>query len=122
MTQAHDSPTMLACRALLALNGLVWIVLAVGSASMFLPRAEGLTILALVLALMFLNAGVFLGLAHRLAPTSTSVLAFAQLWVGLNLVLSFTDDVGLPDVLVGALNLVTLVLLATVWRSRGRAP
>jgi hypothetical protein len=109
-----------ASRILLGTNGAVWVALGViwlvwqaGGPS---TAPQG----ALLVALMFGNAAILITLAFRLRTTSVWLPRMALLWVGVNLILSFTDEVGPADLVVGILNAVTLFLLAAFWRARGR--
>ena len=71
---------------------------------------------------MWGNAAVLLAMSCRLRGLGPSVLIAAPLWIAVNLVLSVTDEFGLPDLLVALLNFVTLALLLVLggmwWRRR----
>ena len=107
-------------RLLLGANGVLWLLLGVISATR--PRGGSATspyLTPSLVALMCANAVVLMTLAFRLRTAGGRVLRGAVLWVGINLLLSFTDEVGLADVMVGALNAVTLLLLVVLWRAGG---
>ena len=107
-------------RLLLGANGMLWIVLGV----IWLARSSGGSSAAYqggpLAALMFGNAAILITLAFRIRPTSEWLLRMALIWVGVNLLLSFADEVGPADLMVGALNAVTLLVLAVFLRAHGR--
>jgi hypothetical protein len=108
-------------RLLLGTNGVLWIVLG----ALWLVRSFGEFPAAphpapLLAALMFGNAAILIALAFRLCATNGGLLRMAFIWVGANLILSFTDEVGSADFIVGALNAMTLFLLASFHQARGR--
>ena len=109
------------CRSLMFLNGAFWIGAGLWTVQSFGSRSGDIPV-AILVGLMFGNAAFLFGLAYRLRGLGPSVLIAAPLWIAVNLVLSFTDEIGLPDLMVGLLNLVTLVLLlvlgAVWWRRR----
>ena len=107
------------CRALLAANGLVWVGLGLQSALLVRAGTYPRSAMTLVV-LMCLNALVLLFLAYRLERKRTGLKIAAFGWVALNLILSFTDQVGVLDLVVAGLNLVTLVALAAAWREGER--
>jgi hypothetical protein len=106
---------------LLGVHGLLWVVLAATWAATRPTGFGGATsMMALVVVLMLGNAGILIGAAMGLRTGPPWVLRAAMFWVGINLVLSFTDEVGLLDLLVGALSAATLVVLAVLWHRRRR--
>lgn len=118
---AFEARLLRGSKLLLGANGLLWIVLGLwwlarppgGSGSTPDPAA-------LLAALMFGNAAILIVLALRLVASGGWMLRLAFIWVGVNLVLSFTDEVGLADLIVGALNAVTLLLLALLLHAHRR--
>jgi hypothetical protein len=107
-------------RILLGTNGTLWVVLGVTS---LVRQAGGSSTTSpdgLLVALMFGNAAILITLALRLRATRVWMPRMAFLWVGVNLALSFTDEVGLADVVVGSLNALTLFVLAAFRRARVR--
>ncbi len=109
-------------KLLLGANGLLWMALGVW----WFGRSSGgsgatLDPATLLAALMFGNAAILIMLAFRLAASHGWLLRLAFIWVAVNLVLSFTDEVGLADLLVGGLNAVTLFLLASLRHAHRRA-
>jgi hypothetical protein len=113
-----DPPYRLyAARALLAANGLLWLILA--AVTVGRPWASGVVLApaSYVLALLMLgNALALFGLALWLRPESTTSLVAAAVWVTVNLALSITDQVGVMDVLVAILNAVTLAAIGNLRR------
>lgn len=106
-----------AARALLAANAVVWLVLAVMTvARPWVSRAAAEGAPPLLVLLMLGNAAALLGLSRRLRPESVKSLVVAAGWVTANLILSFTDQVGVMDVSVALLNAVTLVAIASLRR------
>ena len=119
---ASKARLFLGSKILLGANGVLWIALG----AMWLGRASAGSSSAsdqvpLLAALMVGNAMILLTLAFRLHATSGWLLRVAFIWVGVNLLLSFTDEVGPADLIVGGLNAVTLFLLAAFRHARGRA-
>ena len=118
---ASRNQLLLGSKLLLGANGVLWIVFGVvwleptSGGSWAAPYQA-----ALLSALMFANATILITLAFRLRAPSGWLPWMAFIWVGVNLLLSFTDEVGPADLAVGALNAVTLFLLAAFRRARGR--
>lgn len=66
---------------------------------------------ATIITLMAINAIIFLLLAYAVKLQNKLVYWFTIFYVGINAVLTITDQVGLYDYLTLALNLVTLITL-----------
>ena len=95
-------------RALVALNGVIWVLLA---AVGLLRNSTVSTTMLIVYLLALANACVLLWLAWRLGMPSRLVYSFALAVILVNAVLSITDELGLADIAVLCLNLVTFCLL-----------
>jgi hypothetical protein len=100
--------SVMLARALIALNGVIWILLA----AVGLLRASSITsTMVFVYLLALADAGVLLWLAWRIGRPSRWVYYLALAVIFVNAVLSITDEVGLADIAVLCLNLVILALL-----------
>jgi hypothetical protein len=99
-------------RVLFIINGVIWILLA---AVGFWRMSSGAGTMAVVYLLALADAAVLLWLGWRLGSRSRWIYFLALVAIAVNAVLSITDDLGLADIAVLCLNLVTLGLL---WISR----
>jgi hypothetical protein len=115
MTALKQQPLVVPIlRLLIAVNGVIWVLLA----AVGLTRASSITsTMAFVYLLALTDAAVLLWLAWRLGSRSRWVYYFALAVIVVNAVLSITDEIGLADIAVLGLNLVTLALLLST-RSR----
>ena len=111
-----DRPRMptavVAARAGFALNGAAWIVLGVASLARMAGGTAGQPVMLAVLgALMLGNAAVLLWIGRGLGRQRRIFLYLGLAVLAANLVLTVTDQMGLYDWLILALNLGLLVLL-----------
>lgn len=105
-------------RGLMAVLGVFWTVLGTGAATVAWPRLSRATPLAgPLVGLVLANAVVFFGLWRALRRPSRGILGAAGLWAALNLVLSFTDQVGPLDLVSAALALAATVTSTMAWRA-----
>lgn len=104
-------------RGLLLLYGAFWLGLGVLVAAGVLDL--GLTRGARLLGLLLLANGLALGVAARLTPSGSPAIDLtAAGLVGLNAVLSLSDDIGPADLVSLA---VCVGVLGLMWRNRGGA-
>lgn len=94
------------------INSFFWIVLAFIS---FFPGREylwrGINIYRVYSLMMIANAGVFWILGRLLEKKSKKIYLFSLGYLVLNIILTFTDQVGLADLLIFVWNLIMLALL-----------
>ena len=95
-------------RCLVALNGVIWVLLAVVG---LLRTSAASSTMVIIYLLALADAAVLLWLAWRLGRPSRWVYYLALAVISVNAVLSITDQLGLADIAVLCLNLVTLALL-----------
>jgi hypothetical protein len=106
-----------AAQLLLLINGLLWIGLGVYSIA---PISDEHAVVAwMVLGLFFANALVLLLVAWGIGRGSRFLYWLGLAQVGVNLLLSVTDQVGGWDLFVLLLNAVTLALLFAQRRQFG---
>jgi hypothetical protein len=121
---AAELRSLRGAKLLLAANGMLWI----GLAAVWLARSpRGSSAAAyqdpLLATLMFGNAAILMKLASRPCASSGRLVWVGFSWVGVILMLSFTDEGGPADLIVGALYAVTLLLVAVLLRAhRRRSP
>lgn len=99
-------------RALLIVNGALWLILALASFAR-LPDQSSLPTEGrpLIAALMFVNAAVLLWLGASLDRARRSTYLLSVLVVLVNLILTVTDEVGLLDLVALLVNVMLLALL-----------
>ncbi len=114
MGSPHSRSPVLLTQALFLVNGAVWILFGIVS----LIRGVGDARMAgIVVALMWANAGVLLLLGWGLGRQRKLFYYLAVVVLAVNTLLSVTDEFGLFDFLILALNAVLLALLIAT-RSR----
>jgi hypothetical protein len=104
--------SVVAAQAIFVLGALMWLVLAIVTLGRWASsRSIGILILT---ALMVGNAAVMSGLAWGLRSQRRRIWFAAVLWAVVNVLLTFTDQVGIVDLISLALPLGMLgLLLAT---------
>lgn len=112
MTPPSPAPKPLRlARLLLLVDALVWIGLGIRGLVSF-PVEDSYAVLAwVILALMWLNALLFLWVAWGVGRGNRTLFWLGVAQVAVNLALSVTNQIGVWDVLVLLLNAVLLVLL-----------
>jgi len=109
--RARLSTPLRAATLLLALNGLLWIGLGIYSLVRF-PVGDANKIFAwVVVGLMVANALALLWVAWGVGRGSHFLFRLGLAQVGVNLILSVTDQIGAWDLIVLLLNAITLALL-----------
>lgn len=98
---------VLLVRGLLALNGGVWLALALGSWLGGPGGAAG----AVFTGLMLVNAAGMAGAALGLGRPRRAVYLFALMLLGANILLTITDEFGLADLLTLLLDMLLLLWL-----------
>ena len=111
--QSQTKPqTVLIAQSLLFINACVWLVIAVNS----ILRLESISntpmvVLWVVIILMFTNAGAMFVTGLWLGRQSKWAYFLALAVLLVNILLTFTDQVGFYDIVTVLLDLVTLGLL-----------
>ena len=108
-----DSLTRMA-QALFYFNAAVWVLLGIAS----LVRSNGGSSYAawIIAILMFGNAAVLALCGWGIGTGKKGYLYLALVVLGVNIVLTFTDQVGALDIATLAIDVILLGLLVGVWR------
>jgi lysylphosphatidylglycerol synthetase-like protein (DUF2156 family) len=94
---------------LLVLNGLIWIGLAIYAIASI--SDEHAVLAWVILGFMFANGLILLWVAWGVGRGSHALYRLGLVQVGVNLILSMTDQIGAWDLIVLLLNAITLALL-----------
>ena len=106
METGHINGLLKLTRALLFFNAAVWILFGILS---FIKAADGgSTVRWMISMLMMANAVVMVGLGALIVSRRSWIISAATLYMGLNVVLTITDQFGLLDALILLINLSIL--------------
>lgn len=108
-----------AAQLLLVLNSLLWIGMGIYGLIRFPVSDENAVFAWVVVGLMFANALILLWVAWGLDRGSHALYWLGLAQVGVNLILSVTDQIGAWDLIVLLLNAITLALLFSQRRQFG---
>jgi len=103
-------------QALFYLNAAVWVVL--GIASLALIKDGPAYTPWIIAILMFGNAAALLLCGWGIGTRHNGFLYLALVVMGVNILLTFTDQVGALDLATLAIDVILLGLLIGVWRNR----
>jgi hypothetical protein len=106
-TDSGKPPVITTIRLLLALNGVIWVLLA--AAGFMRTGAGGAMVVVYLLALA--DAAVLFWLGWKIGSRSRWIYVLALAVIAANAVLSITDELGPTDIAILGLNLATLALL-----------
>ncbi len=104
---------------LLALNGLFWIGLGIYGLVRFPVGDDHAVFAGVVVGLMFANALILFWVAWGVGRGNQRLYWLGLAQVGVNLILSVTDQIGAWDLIVLLLNAITLALLFAQRRQFG---
>jgi len=103
-------------QALFYLNAAVWVVLGIASLALI---KDGPAYMPWIIAiLMFGNAAALLLCGWGIGARHKGFLYLALAVLGVNILLTFTDQVGALDLATLAIDVILLGLLIGVWRNR----
>jgi len=107
------SPLIKLAQALLVVQAGIWLVF---SLWMLVRPSTPSTFAIILAAMMFINQLIFLGIVWGISRRLKAVFFFALVFLSVNLSFSVTDEFGIFDWLVLALDVIMLVIL--VWIRR----
>jgi hypothetical protein len=109
-------------QALFLANAVIWVLIGAATVLRMAGGSAEQRASAVVIAILMLgNAGAMLVSAVGLGRRSRLLCLFAIAVLVVNIILTVTDQIGLLDVLTGALDVVLLVLVISMWgRYAGR--
>jgi hypothetical protein len=118
-TQTSPKPrTVLIAQSLFGLNAAIWMVFGIVSLVRLSRGSTPPTITLWVIAIMmFGNVGAMLLAGWWLGKRTRWVFIFALVVLGVNLLLTFTDQVGFFDILTAVIDLGLMGLLLYDWRN-----
>jgi len=106
-------------RWLFILNGVIWISLGVATLTRGASGPASPGTMHIIGAMMFGNAAAFLYLGWRIVHNKVIDLIAAALVLGVNIILTFTDQMGFLDWATLVLDLVLAGLLVLTFIRRG---
>lgn len=119
-TSSHNPGAPLrVTQLLLALNGLFWIGLGIYGLVRFPVGDDHAVFAGVVVGLMFANALILLWVAWGVGRGNQQLYWLGLAQVGVNLILSVTDQIGAWDLIILLLNAITLALLFAQRRQFG---
>jgi len=107
-------------QVLLLANAIIWLGLGGVTLMRMATRGQGIAVVVLAV-LMAGNAGAMALAALGLRRGHSWAWWLAMAVMALNIVLTFTDQVGLVDLLTGLVDLIIVALLVLGGRARGSA-
>lgn len=112
MNQVRKFDWLKLAQALLVLNALVWTVIGISTLLRLASSSSQSTVVFLLIAvLMFGNAVLMLAAAWLLGKRRSSFYYFALLVLLVNILLTFTDQFGMVDLLTVLFDLLILGML-----------
>jgi hypothetical protein len=109
---------MIANRLFLALT-IAWLAVGISSVSSIINNPANSTLMWYCLAgLMFINAAAMFLASMLIKKLNHLTYLFILALLTVNIAMGIADQIGWVDIVVEVLNILTLVLVVLIWRSR----